>query len=92
MLHIHNWQTSIVGPLFWDVFVNQVFGPLSCSLMYCNYASNFLALSLLLFCLFSCALDYLPGMLGVADLLMLCHLNVSCKIVVHILQGQPEFI
>ncbi|KAL8472779.1 hypothetical protein ACS0TY_029847 [Phlomoides rotata] len=23
VLHIHNWQTSIVGPLFWDVFVNQ---------------------------------------------------------------------
>ncbi|KAH6759912.1 UDP-Glycosyltransferase superfamily protein [Perilla frutescens var. frutescens] len=25
VLHIHNWQTSIVGPLFWDVFVNQGF-------------------------------------------------------------------
>lgn len=24
VLHIHNWQTAIVGPLFWDVFVNQV--------------------------------------------------------------------
>lgn len=24
VLHIHNWETSIVGPLFWDVFVNQV--------------------------------------------------------------------
>ncbi|XP_010463488.1 PREDICTED: probable starch synthase 4, chloroplastic/amyloplastic isoform X2 [Camelina sativa] len=23
VLHIHNWQTAIVGPLFWDVFVNQ---------------------------------------------------------------------
>ncbi|XP_073283342.1 probable starch synthase 4, chloroplastic/amyloplastic isoform X3 [Primulina huaijiensis] len=23
VLHIHNWQTSIVGPLFWDVHVNQ---------------------------------------------------------------------
>ncbi|KVI02763.1 Starch synthase, catalytic domain-containing protein [Cynara cardunculus var. scolymus] len=23
VLHIHNWETSIVGPLFWDVFVNQ---------------------------------------------------------------------
>ncbi|XP_022894653.1 glycogen synthase isoform X1 [Olea europaea var. sylvestris] len=23
VLHIHNWQTSIIGPLFWDVFVNQ---------------------------------------------------------------------
>ncbi|KAL3813735.1 hypothetical protein ACJIZ3_015003 [Penstemon smallii] len=23
VLHIHNWQTSIVGPLFWDVFVNK---------------------------------------------------------------------
>ncbi|CAN4083099.1 unnamed protein product [Withania somnifera] len=26
VLHIHNWQTSIVGPLFWDVFVNQGLG------------------------------------------------------------------
>ncbi|XP_051127423.1 uncharacterized protein LOC127248907 isoform X2 [Andrographis paniculata] len=25
VLHIHNWHTSIVGPLFWDVFVNQGF-------------------------------------------------------------------
>lgn len=24
VLHIHNWETSIVGPLFWDVFVDQV--------------------------------------------------------------------
>lgn len=23
VLHIHNWQTSIVGPLFWDVYANQ---------------------------------------------------------------------
>ncbi|CAN8251505.1 unnamed protein product [Cochlearia groenlandica] len=23
VLHIHNWQTAIVGPLFWDVFANQ---------------------------------------------------------------------
>ncbi|KAF8017560.1 hypothetical protein BT93_H2669 [Corymbia citriodora subsp. variegata] len=23
VLHIHNWQTSIVGPLFWDIFVKQ---------------------------------------------------------------------
>ncbi|CAI9777718.1 unnamed protein product [Fraxinus pennsylvanica] len=23
VLHIHNWQTSIIGPLFWDIFVNQ---------------------------------------------------------------------
>lgn len=23
VIHIHNWETSIVGPLFWDVFVNQ---------------------------------------------------------------------
>ncbi|XP_031483084.1 uncharacterized protein LOC116252737 isoform X2 [Nymphaea colorata] len=23
ILHIHNWQTAIVGPLFWDIFVNQ---------------------------------------------------------------------
>ncbi|THG12129.1 hypothetical protein TEA_013895 [Camellia sinensis var. sinensis] len=23
VLHIHNWQTAIVGPLFWDVFVKQ---------------------------------------------------------------------
>ncbi|KAL1537020.1 starch synthase [Salvia divinorum] len=25
VLHIHNWQTSVVGPLFWDVFVSQGF-------------------------------------------------------------------
>lgn len=24
VLHIHNWETSIVGPLFWDIFVKQV--------------------------------------------------------------------
>ncbi|EPS65012.1 hypothetical protein M569_09766, partial [Genlisea aurea] len=23
VIHIHNWQTSLVGPLFWDVFVNE---------------------------------------------------------------------
>ncbi|KAK3011179.1 hypothetical protein RJ639_011458 [Escallonia herrerae] len=23
VIHIHNWETSIVGPRFWDVFVNQ---------------------------------------------------------------------
>ncbi|MHA4899886.1 glycogen/starch synthase, partial [Enterococcus faecium] len=23
VLHIHNWETAIVGPLFWDVFVKQ---------------------------------------------------------------------
>lgn len=23
ILHIHNWETAIVGPLFWDIFVNQ---------------------------------------------------------------------
>ncbi|KAF7129122.1 hypothetical protein RHSIM_Rhsim10G0085600 [Rhododendron simsii] len=23
VIHIHNWQTSIVGPLFWDVFSKQ---------------------------------------------------------------------
>ncbi|KAK2978833.1 hypothetical protein RJ640_030644 [Escallonia rubra] len=26
VLHIHNWETSLVGPLFWDVFVNQGLG------------------------------------------------------------------
>ncbi|XP_028074867.1 probable starch synthase 4, chloroplastic/amyloplastic isoform X2 [Camellia sinensis] len=26
VLHIHNWQTAIVGPLFWDVFVKQGLG------------------------------------------------------------------
>lgn len=26
VLHIHNWETSIVGPLFWDVFANQGLG------------------------------------------------------------------
>ncbi|KAK4416389.1 putative starch synthase 4, chloroplastic/amyloplastic [Sesamum alatum] len=25
VLHVHNWHTSIVGPLFWDVFVGQGF-------------------------------------------------------------------
>ncbi|KAH9712533.1 glyco-transf 5 domain-containing protein [Citrus sinensis] len=24
VLHIHNWETAIVGPLFWDIFVKQV--------------------------------------------------------------------
>ncbi|CAH2049742.1 unnamed protein product [Thlaspi arvense] len=24
VLHIHNWQTAIIGPLFWDVFVKQI--------------------------------------------------------------------
>ncbi|XP_072993068.1 uncharacterized protein [Typha latifolia] len=23
ILHIHNWETAIVGPLFWDIFVHQ---------------------------------------------------------------------
>ncbi|XP_057520029.1 probable starch synthase 4, chloroplastic/amyloplastic isoform X3 [Amaranthus tricolor] len=23
VLHIHNWETAIIGPLFWDIFVNQ---------------------------------------------------------------------
>ncbi|GAB4847172.1 hypothetical protein Ancab_026183 [Ancistrocladus abbreviatus] len=23
VLHVHNWETAIVGPLFWDIFVNQ---------------------------------------------------------------------
>ncbi|KAJ8567394.1 hypothetical protein K7X08_019602 [Anisodus acutangulus] len=26
VLHMHNWKTSIVGPLCWDVFVNQGLG------------------------------------------------------------------
>ncbi|KAK2656693.1 hypothetical protein Ddye_009745 [Dipteronia dyeriana] len=26
VLHIHNWETAIVGPLFWDIFVKQGFG------------------------------------------------------------------
>lgn len=26
VLHIHNWETAIVGPLFWDIFVNQGLG------------------------------------------------------------------
>ncbi|KAK1269511.1 hypothetical protein QJS04_geneDACA005367 [Acorus gramineus] len=26
ILHIHNWETAIVGPLFWDIFVNQGLG------------------------------------------------------------------
>ncbi|XAR51436.1 hypothetical protein NMG60_11006067 [Bertholletia excelsa] len=26
VLHIHNWQTAIIGPLFWDVFVKQGLG------------------------------------------------------------------
>ncbi|XP_020277347.1 probable starch synthase 4, chloroplastic/amyloplastic isoform X2 [Asparagus officinalis] len=23
ILHIHNWETAIIGPLFWDIFVHQ---------------------------------------------------------------------
>ncbi|XP_031263716.1 probable starch synthase 4, chloroplastic/amyloplastic isoform X2 [Pistacia vera] len=26
VLHIHNWETAVVGPLFWDIFVNQGLG------------------------------------------------------------------
>ncbi|GAB2232036.1 hypothetical protein Droror1_Dr00011057 [Drosera rotundifolia] len=26
VIHIHNWHTSFVGPLFWDIFVNQGLG------------------------------------------------------------------
>ncbi|CAK7339678.1 unnamed protein product [Dovyalis caffra] len=26
VLHIHNWETAIVGPLFWDIFVTQGLG------------------------------------------------------------------
>ncbi|KAL9328511.1 hypothetical protein ACSQ67_003514 [Phaseolus vulgaris] len=26
VLHLHNWETAIVGPLFWDIFVNQGLG------------------------------------------------------------------
>ncbi|KAM0941870.1 putative starch synthase, catalytic domain-containing protein [Dioscorea sansibarensis] len=26
VLHIHNWETAIIGPLFWDVFVHQGLG------------------------------------------------------------------
>uniref|UniRef100_A0A6N2LAM4 starch synthase n=2 Tax=Salix viminalis TaxID=40686 RepID=A0A6N2LAM4_SALVM len=26
VLHIHNWETAIVGPLFWDIFVKQGLG------------------------------------------------------------------
>ncbi|XP_021743429.1 probable starch synthase 4, chloroplastic/amyloplastic [Chenopodium quinoa] len=25
VLHIHNWETAIIGPLFWDIFSNQGF-------------------------------------------------------------------
>lgn len=24
VIHIHNWETAIIGPLFWDIFANQV--------------------------------------------------------------------
>lgn len=24
VLHTHNWETAIVGPLFWDIFAKQV--------------------------------------------------------------------
>jgi starch synthase len=24
ILHLHNWQTAAVAPLFWDIFVHQV--------------------------------------------------------------------
>ncbi|GMN34133.1 hypothetical protein TIFTF001_004518 [Ficus carica] len=23
VLHVHNWETAIIGPLFWDIFANQ---------------------------------------------------------------------
>ncbi|KAK7407167.1 hypothetical protein VNO78_08852 [Psophocarpus tetragonolobus] len=26
VLHLHNWETAIVGPLFWDIFVKQGLG------------------------------------------------------------------
>ncbi|KAK7252473.1 hypothetical protein RIF29_36435 [Crotalaria pallida] len=26
ILHLHNWETAIAGPLFWDIFVNQGLG------------------------------------------------------------------
>ncbi|XP_062100998.1 probable starch synthase 4, chloroplastic/amyloplastic [Humulus lupulus] len=26
VLHIHNWETAIIGPLFWDIFSNQGLG------------------------------------------------------------------
>ncbi|KAJ0966491.1 hypothetical protein J5N97_023408 [Dioscorea zingiberensis] len=26
VLHIHNWETAIIGPLFWDIFVHQGLG------------------------------------------------------------------
>nr|ACD13787.1 starch synthase V precursor [Lotus japonicus] len=26
VLHLHNWETAIVGPLFWDIFVNKGLG------------------------------------------------------------------
>nr|XP_027193345.1 probable starch synthase 4, chloroplastic/amyloplastic isoform X3 [Cicer arietinum] len=26
ILHLHNWETAIVGPLFWDIFVNKGLG------------------------------------------------------------------
>ncbi|XP_006649149.1 probable starch synthase 4, chloroplastic/amyloplastic [Oryza brachyantha] len=26
VLHVHNWETSIVGPLFWDLFAHQGLG------------------------------------------------------------------
>lgn len=25
VIHIHGWETSIVGPLFWDIFAKQVY-------------------------------------------------------------------
>lgn len=24
VIHFHNWETAIVGPLFWDIFAKQV--------------------------------------------------------------------
>lgn len=24
VIHIHNWETAIIGPLFWDIFAKQV--------------------------------------------------------------------
>lgn len=37
VIHIHNWETAIVGPLFWDITVKQVQLKTVFSLLYIEY-------------------------------------------------------
>lgn len=37
VIHIHNWETAIIGPLFWDITVKQVQLKTVFSLLYIEY-------------------------------------------------------